>query len=149
MIRPPPRSTLFPYTTLFRSPHAPRSAPPRAPRYGVRGEPAGPQAEAVVMFGSEDQRARARRPGGTGPLTGVQRGRVEHRGVLTPVAPLVVGERVDAEMEKQRQLVALPGELRGRGAGAGRGPASEARHAPAQRRRHRGCKVPPSEPQAL
>src|SRR5437764_15095467 len=23
MIRPPPRSTLFPYTTLFRSPHAP------------------------------------------------------------------------------------------------------------------------------
>src|SRR3989442_9853504 len=23
MIRPPPRSTLFPYTTLFRSPHTP------------------------------------------------------------------------------------------------------------------------------
>src|SRR5689334_24307109 len=25
MIRPPPRSTLFPYTTLFRSPHNPPS----------------------------------------------------------------------------------------------------------------------------
>src|SRR5688572_32457647 len=25
MIRRPPRSTLFPYTTLFRSPHAPRT----------------------------------------------------------------------------------------------------------------------------
>src|SRR5256885_2915341 len=26
MIRRPPRSTLFPYTTLFRSPHCPRQA---------------------------------------------------------------------------------------------------------------------------
>src|SRR5216684_8259729 len=37
MIRRPPRSTLFPYTTLFRSrarpwPGAPRTAPPRHPR---------------------------------------------------------------------------------------------------------------------
>src|SRR6266508_5139278 len=31
MIRRPPRSTLFPYTTLFRSACAPRSSPPRAP----------------------------------------------------------------------------------------------------------------------
>src|SRR5712664_4957408 len=30
MIRRPPRSTLFPYTTLFRSPGAPRVAPGRA-----------------------------------------------------------------------------------------------------------------------
>src|SRR6266542_6136096 len=29
MIRRPPRSTLFPYTTLFRSPACPPSAPPR------------------------------------------------------------------------------------------------------------------------
>src|SRR5438552_12510580 len=28
MIRPPPRSTLFPYTTLFRSPRHPRRLPP-------------------------------------------------------------------------------------------------------------------------
>src|SRR5256885_5308419 len=36
MIRRPPRSTLFPYTTLFRSPSARRAAPPpaREPRPG-------------------------------------------------------------------------------------------------------------------
>src|SRR3712207_6870723 len=33
MIRRPPRSTLFPYTTLFRSRHEPH----RRPRAGVRG----------------------------------------------------------------------------------------------------------------
>src|SRR2546426_5176894 len=37
MIRRPPRSTLFPYTTLFRSPHA-RSAP--AAQGGDRAAPA-------------------------------------------------------------------------------------------------------------
>src|SRR5256885_12986810 len=39
MIRRPPRSTLFPYTTLFRSEAAPTPQPPRptphAPRTGV------------------------------------------------------------------------------------------------------------------
>src|SRR2546425_3076493 len=32
MIRRPPRSTLFPYTTLFRSPSSRRTAAPRPPR---------------------------------------------------------------------------------------------------------------------
>src|SRR5438270_7673075 len=38
MLRRPPRSTLFPYTTLFRSPRAGRGAPrrPRPPRGGPR-----------------------------------------------------------------------------------------------------------------
>src|SRR5438034_6940209 len=31
MIQRPPRSTLFPYTTLFRSPNAPGAAPGKAP----------------------------------------------------------------------------------------------------------------------
>src|SRR3712207_8207481 len=38
MIRRPPRSTLFPYTTLFRSGRRPPSSshsPPRRPRYGL------------------------------------------------------------------------------------------------------------------
>src|SRR2546422_11011895 len=34
MIRRPPRSTLFPYTTLFRSPHGAHSSPFRAERLG-------------------------------------------------------------------------------------------------------------------
>src|SRR6266480_5588385 len=44
MIRRPPRSTLFPYTTLFRSDRAVRGPAPR-PRHqgppGVEGHPAG------------------------------------------------------------------------------------------------------------
>src|SRR5688572_31591878 len=39
MIRRPPRSTLFPYTTLFRSPAAGARRPPR-PRGGRRSRPA-------------------------------------------------------------------------------------------------------------
>src|SRR2546430_7135617 len=34
MIRRPPRSTLFPYTTLFRSVHRPSSPPGRPPHRG-------------------------------------------------------------------------------------------------------------------
>src|SRR2546426_9313191 len=38
MIRRPPRSTLFPYTTLFRSRTRPSTSPPTAtPRTGPRG----------------------------------------------------------------------------------------------------------------
>src|SRR2546430_15943283 len=36
MIRRPPRSTLFPYTTLFRSPHPPETTPVYVPRPGAR-----------------------------------------------------------------------------------------------------------------
>src|SRR5437773_4203772 len=45
MLRPPPRSTLFPYTTLFRSPAD--SPPPRPPPTGPRratGRSCGPAA---------------------------------------------------------------------------------------------------------
>src|SRR5256885_3944099 len=39
MIRRPPRSTLFPYTTLFRSRTSPRSRARRAPRRSSRASP--------------------------------------------------------------------------------------------------------------
>src|SRR2546422_4394153 len=42
MIRRPPRSTLFPYTTLFRSAVAVRGAPPHEPAAGGRAEVPGP-----------------------------------------------------------------------------------------------------------
>src|SRR3712207_8000930 len=51
MIRRPPRSTLFPYTTLFRS----RGAPPRTG--GGRASPAG-----VVLELAEVQLAEVRQP---------------------------------------------------------------------------------------
>src|SRR3989442_15045627 len=45
MIRRPPRSTLFPYTTLFRSLHEVVSAPPRVGRRDLN-------AESMFEFGS-------------------------------------------------------------------------------------------------
>src|SRR5258708_28991450 len=42
MIRRPPRSTLFPYTTLFRSQHVSYRFDPR--RVGLTGQPPGPAA---------------------------------------------------------------------------------------------------------
>src|SRR5256884_7856448 len=44
MIRRPPRSTLFPYTTLFRSPRVPHGAAP-------------PPLRALGLGGAEDRRA--------------------------------------------------------------------------------------------
>src|SRR5256885_3608131 len=62
MIRRPPRSTLFPYTTLFRSdagvhsllPPAPRSGPAESPGaqgplHRVRGGPLHPQGRAAAV----------------------------------------------------------------------------------------------------
>src|SRR2546430_12309224 len=46
MIRRPPRSTLFPYTTLFRSPR-PASAPGRSGARGRSTSTAGPRTPAV------------------------------------------------------------------------------------------------------
>src|SRR5438034_3876718 len=50
MIRPPPRSTLFPYTTLFRS------RPPAAPRARSSPSPARPHARSAH---ARDPRARS------------------------------------------------------------------------------------------
>src|SRR3712207_8832991 len=49
MIRRPPRSTLFPYTTLFRSRHAP-GMPQRHNRGGYSARPAGPLAHRRVAY---------------------------------------------------------------------------------------------------
>src|SRR5439155_26901362 len=92
--------------------HVPHPAAPRALRHGMLGEPAGPEAEAVVMLGSQDQGAGAAGLGRAGPLTRVEARRVEHARVLAAIAPLAVGERVDAEVEEHGELVLLPGELR-------------------------------------
>src|SRR3712207_7452465 len=65
MIRRPPRSTLFPYTTLFRSP----SSPDRAPRRGTALPPLEERAGIVAELAGlrlarvERERAIDRRPG--------------------------------------------------------------------------------------
>src|SRR5437763_6836357 len=43
MIPPPPRSTLFPYTTLFRSQDKPAEADPKAPGTPLSAAPAKPE----------------------------------------------------------------------------------------------------------
>src|SRR5256712_13062754 len=63
MIRRPPRSTLFPYTTLFRSPARPRDADVRdvLPGDDVRSR-AAPDPGRRARGQPDDRRARTRRP---------------------------------------------------------------------------------------
>src|SRR2546427_7858720 len=58
MIRRPPRSTLFPYTTLFRSPALPaHTALGCLCRCDGGGRAAGPGVAAVVMFAGPDRKS--------------------------------------------------------------------------------------------
>src|SRR5438093_7806764 len=50
MLRPPPRSTLFPYTTLFRS-HRPVGLAERRPRVGLAVD--GPEGERALGLGRD------------------------------------------------------------------------------------------------
>src|SRR2546430_9719741 len=69
MIRRPPRSTLFPYTTLFRSLAAPPSGAPRAPdRIRGDGRPRGLRVDAPLPRG-EPHRVRIRLAEGRPPRT--------------------------------------------------------------------------------
>src|SRR3712207_7371764 len=60
MIRRPPRSTLFPYTTLFRSARAQRPGVPGRPAVGEEvaaavGLPDDPGGERVALVGDDDR----------------------------------------------------------------------------------------------
>src|SRR3712207_7107211 len=55
MIRRPPRSTLFPYTTLFRSPRGRRCRPRREGR-ALRPEDRARRQEGAAQAGDEDRR---------------------------------------------------------------------------------------------
>src|SRR3712207_8861371 len=77
MIRRPPRSTLFPYTTLFRS----RRGPPRHLAVGLPHRP-----------GGADQHAQARRS------------RESRRGGGTPL-PVVRSEEHTSELQSRQYLV--------------------------------------------
>jgi len=68
-----------------------------------------------MMLGGKDHCPEPGGPGGARPLAGIERGGREDGGILGAVAPLAIGERVDAEVEEESQLVPLPGELSRRG----------------------------------
>ena len=71
------------------------------------------------MLGGEDHGPEAGAACGPGPVASVERGRRKDRGILAAVTPLAVGEGIDAEVQEESELVALPRELRGRRARAG------------------------------
>src|SRR2546425_8779616 len=97
MIRRPPRSTLFPYTTLFRSPASrPRgTSSSRAPESAAPDEPPGEQRRA-----QRDQRP-AERALGRGIPRGRERRSEEHTSELQSLAYLVC--RLLLEKKKQNQ----------------------------------------------
>src|SRR2546429_9884910 len=71
-----------------------------------------PKAKAVVMFRRQDQRLGSCCLGRASPLPCVEIGRGEDCRVFSTIAPLPIGKRVDAEVQKERELVTLPRELR-------------------------------------
>src|SRR6266480_6829104 len=77
MIRRPPRSTLFPYTTLFRSARGNAEDPPPA-------QAQGPHRRAALALLQESPRERAAGPGGQADRPGRAQ-RVEWRDHLSPL----------------------------------------------------------------
>src|SRR2546422_7936265 len=103
MIRRPPRSTLFPYTTLFRSAHPvqqdgashearrPGASPPQGGGVAVAGRVSGRAARALVQF-----------PGGDGGSAGHGVGeRLDVRGAEGAVVePYLIDEPVEVFPER-------------------------------------------------
>src|SRR3954466_9531414 len=88
------------------------AAAERAGGNGVSSRSRRPEAEAIVMLRRENQGTKAGRFRRPSPLSRVETRRIEDGRVLPTISPLAVGERVHPEVEKHRQLVTLPGELR-------------------------------------
>src|SRR5262249_12994613 len=66
-----------------------------------------PEAESVVVLRGEDHRAETGVARDACPLPGVERGGRERTGILVAVPPFAIAERVHAEVEEHRELVAL------------------------------------------
>src|SRR5256885_3697330 len=87
MIRRPPRSTLFPYTTLFRSVSVRREGPPRGRRAAGGGPPGSETAEARRPAGARAHPSRPAHPSATGRLGCARSG--EHTSELQSPCNLV------------------------------------------------------------
>lgn len=70
-----------------------------------------------MVFGGENYARKARVFGDSDPLSGVELGGVEDRGVDVAGAPLGIREGVGSEVEEHCHVAELPLELRGRGEG--------------------------------
>src|SRR5215204_7568206 len=95
MIRRPPRSTLFPYTTLFRSGVLDSGRPPGAPR-PVRAEGCGSRGRISAGTHASCRRPRPTLAAGLGPDLGIQElfAAVQVTGVGTggEILPAAVGD---------------------------------------------------------
>ena len=107
----------------------------------------GPEAEAVVVLAGEDEAAHAGRFQGAGDGVGVERGGLKNVRVFVAVAPFLVGEGVDGEVEKRGELQLVPGHLAGRREGRRRARAAAlcAPRMRRHRRRSRGQKSAPAD----
>ena len=82
------------------------------------GIPGRPQAEAVVVFGGDDDALHAGFFGYACPLAAVQLGGVECGGAFGAVAPFQIGEGVDVEVDEGIVVELMPGLLPFGGSGA-------------------------------
>src|SRR3712207_7201451 len=93
MIRRPPRSTLFPYTTLFRSDLPGRHQHPRAPESGGGGSKRGSQAQ------RDAREALGRSRGGYGTQALIWKGHVR-----TPITPKF---RIPSSAFKKKKIISF------------------------------------------
>src|SRR5215207_2025339 len=91
------------------------AAAPWTARDGMPRRRGWPEAEPVVMLRGQDHGAEPRLARRARPLACVKTCRIEDARRLAPVSPLAIREGVHAEVKKHRELISLPGQLRGRG----------------------------------
>src|SRR3712207_7832500 len=96
MIRRPPRSTLFPYTTLFRS----TRAVPSLPR-GSKPAPPANSSRRAVQFGE----CSASTPGGQVGTPPMYQAELAHMGDACRYRPVVRSEEHTSELQSRQYLV--------------------------------------------
>ena len=84
---------------------------PRTALYTMFRVPAWPEAETIMMLCCDYDEFHAGILDGSSPLARVQVGRVKNARVLCAFSPLLVHERIHAEMDEGDELKFLPGEL--------------------------------------
>ena len=70
-----------------------------------------PQTKAVVVFGCQDERPKARSTRRSRPLMCIAGDGIEEGRILLAIAPRAIGEGVDPEVYEKRPFVALPIQL--------------------------------------
>ena len=125
--------------------HIALAVAPRTLAHGVRALRVGPQTEAVVMLGSEDDALESRVLGHRHPLVAVEGGGVEDVLRLRALAPLQTSEGVGSEVAEHIHLHPLPGHLRGRGHRPVRGGRilRQEANSPKEKKQKQGCPFHP------